>query len=409
MSRVTPTLSPRQTTLMIAGLSSLGPFAIDTYLPAFHAIALDLNTTDLKVQQTLTAYVVSFAFMNLWHGALSDSIGRKPVVLGTLVLFALTCLGAATSQSIDQLWAWRAAQGLVGGAGMIIGRAIIRDLFDGSDAQRQISNVMMIFSLAPVIAPIAGGFIYAGFGWRAIFIFLSLYASVLAAALWWLMPETLPASQRQSLRPMNLLRGYRTIFSSPVFWRTSLALTLFFQGFFLYILGSPVFGRIHLGLEPTEFAWIFVPGVVGTIVGSAISSRMAGRFSLGRAIGFGVGLMLLAATGNVIMNWFWPPGLPWAVMHLPIYTLGLALAMASLQVRLLDLMPSRRGMVTSCHGCLQSTLIGINAGLLVPLLWGSTLLMALGMLCCTAGAILLYGNWIRNHPNHVVLSSTGAG
>ena len=404
MSGALHSLSPRQVTLMIAALSSLGPFAIDTYLPAFHAIAQDLGTTDVKVQQTLTVYVLAFAFMNLWHGAVSDSIGRKPVVLGTLVVFALTCLGAATSRTIDELLFWRAAQGLVGGAGMIIGRAIIRDLFDGADAQRQISSVMFIFALAPVVAPIAGGFLYVGFGWRAIFVFLCLYASVLAAVLWWIMPETLPATDRQSLQPTNLFRGYQRIFSSAVFWRTSLALTLSFQGFFLYIVGAPAFGRNHLGLAPTEFAWIFLPGVAGTMIGSAISTRMAGRFSLGRAIGIGFGLMLLSALTNLVLNWRGVPALPWAVMHLTIYTLGLALAMAPLQVRLLDLMPTRRGMVTSCHGCLQSALIAVNAGIVVPLLWHSTFSMALGMLGCILAAVLLYGQWIRHHPTNVVLT-----
>jgi len=387
--------SARRMTWLIAALSSLGPFAIDTYLPAFAAIGESLNATDVQMQFSLAAYMASYAFMNLWHGAVSDSLGRRPVVLFTLILFSLASLGAASSQSIEQLWFWRVMQGLVGGAGMVIGRAIIRDVFDGGDAQRQISKVMMIFSLAPVIAPIVGAWVFELAGWRAIFVFLAIYSLFVAVVLRLWMPETLPVEKRQSLQPTALMRGYREIFSMPEFWRTSLALSLLFQGFFLYILSSPIFGRVHLGLEPTQFVWIFLPGVIGTILGSAVSARIAGKLSGGMAIAAGFCVMAATAIGNLLLNWNGTIAMPWAVAHLACYNFGLGLAMAALQVRLLDLAPTRRGMIASCHAGLQSAGIGLSAAFLIPLLWVSTRSLAIGMLSFVCLSLLLYGTRIR--------------
>jgi DHA1 family bicyclomycin/chloramphenicol resistance-like MFS transporter len=393
MARVS--ISSRKMTWLIAGLSSLGPFAIDTYLPAFAAIGESLNATDVQMQFSLAVYMASYAFMNLWHGAVSDTVGRRPILLFTLILFSLASLGAASSQSIEQLWFWRVMQGLVGGAGMVIGRAIIRDVFDGGDAQRQISKVMMIFSLAPIVAPIIGGWIFELAGWRAIFVFLALYSLGVAIVLAVWMPETLPDEKRQSLKPAALLRGYGEIFSMPEFWRTSLALSMLFQGFFLYILSSPIFGRVHLGLEPTQFFWIFIPGVIGTILGSAVSARIAGKLSGGTAIAAGYIVMATTAIANLLLNWNGTAAMPWAVAHLTCYNFGLGLAMAALQVRLFDLAPTRRGMVSSCHAALQSAGLGLSAAFLIPLLWVSTFSLASGMLGFVCLSLLLYGTRIR--------------
>ena len=145
--------------IMLAALSMLGPFSIDTYLPAFPNIQASLGATALEVQQTLTAYMFSFAVMILWHGALSDAFGRRNIILIALAVFAVATLACAAVHSIEYLWAFRMLQGISAGAGVVIGRAIIRDLYAGSAAERLLSLVTMIFSIAPAIAPILGGWI----------------------------------------------------------------------------------------------------------------------------------------------------------------------------------------------------------------------------------------------------------
>ena len=163
--------------LLLAGLGMLGPFSIDTYLPAFDGIARSLDATPLQMQQTLSAYLFGFAAMNLFHGALADSFGRRPVILGGLALFTLASVGCALAPTIGTLIAFRALQGISAGAGMIVSRAIIRDMFPPADAQRVMSQVTIYFGIAPAVAPLVGGFLFAHADWHVIFWFLSGNAS----------------------------------------------------------------------------------------------------------------------------------------------------------------------------------------------------------------------------------------
>ena len=143
--------------MVLAAMSTLGPFSVDTYMPSFPAIGHDLHAGPLQMQQTLSVYLAAFAVMLLFHGALSDAYGRRPVVIASLVLFTVASAGCALSGDIRTLLAFRALQGVSAGAGMVIGRAIIRDRFHGPPAQRLMSQVTMFFGLAPAIAPIVGG------------------------------------------------------------------------------------------------------------------------------------------------------------------------------------------------------------------------------------------------------------
>ena len=166
-------------TWLLAGLSMLGPFSIDTYLPAFPTMQAALPATEVEMQLTLTVYFIGFAIVSLFHGAISDSIGRKPVIIGTMFVHAAASIGCAMSESIDALLAFRALQGCFAGAGFVVGRAVVRDLFAGDEAQRQLSRIQMLFALAPIIAPILGGWLVAHMAWPSIFWFLAGYAILL--------------------------------------------------------------------------------------------------------------------------------------------------------------------------------------------------------------------------------------
>ena len=184
-----PTSTPRtigsnQLAFLLAALAMLGPFSVDTYLPAFPNIEATLHASAIEVQQTLTAYMLSFGGMILWHGALSDAFGRRNVVLTSLAVFAVASLGCAAAHSVHYLWAFRILQGISAGAGVVIGRAIIRDLYTGAHATRLLSLVTMIFSVAPAIAPILGGWIVKLLDWRSIFLFMFLYTALLMWYCW---------------------------------------------------------------------------------------------------------------------------------------------------------------------------------------------------------------------------------
>lgn len=390
---------PRGIALLLAALSALGPFSIDTYLPSFHEIAEKLHATPLEVQQTLTAYLLPFAAMTLWHGAISDALGRRRVILAALVLFGLASAGCAFATRIEQLWILRGLQGITAGAGIVISRAIVRDLFDGPPAQRLMSRITMMFALAPAVAPLVGGWLQSVFGWRSVFAFLALMTVVLGLAVWRLLPETLPAEKRQSLRVGYLASSYRRVLTSPRFLLACGALAFNFAGFFIYVLSAPMFLMTHLGVAETGFLWLFGPAMGGLMGGSWLAGRMAGRLSLPRTIAWGYGVMALAAALNLGLNAALAPALPWSVAPLFVYTLGMALAMPCLTLYALDPFPQQRGLAASCQTFLQSSGNGLAAGLLAPALWASTRTLAAGMAALlTVGAICAWAHHRRPAP-----------
>ncbi len=372
--------------LLLASMSALGPFSIDTYLPSFHDIADKLQATQLEVQQTLAVYLLAFAVMTLWHGAISDRFGRRKVILVALGLFAVASAGCTFATRIEHLWFWRAMQGVTAGAGIVISRAIVRDLFDGAPAQRLMSQITMMFALAPAVAPVIGGWLQTLFGWRSVFAFLVLSTAALWLACWKLLPETLLPEKRQSLKPSYLGKTYWQVMTSPLFLSACAALSLNFGGFFIYVLSAPVFLMTHLGIPETGFLWLFGPAMAGLMTGSWISGRLAGKLSPGKTVQRGYLIMGAAFAFNLTLNLILPPGLPWSVLPLYVYTLGMSLAMPNLTLFALDPFPAQRGLAASCQTFFQSGFNSLAAAFIAPLLWGSTLTMALGM-----GGLMLSG------------------
>ena len=243
-------ISQQHFAFLLAALSAIGPFAIDTYLPAFPEMAQQLGASALQIQQTLTFYLIPFGLMMLWHGTLSDALGRRRIILAGLLLFVLASLLCAFATRIEMLWLGRALQGMSSGVGMVVGRAMVRDVLHGAQAQRLMAKVAMLFAIAPAASPIVGGYLLRFYDWRGIFIFLALFASILlVACLVWL-PETLAVEKRQSLHPVKLLRAYQEMLSHGVFNRLTLTSAFTFNAFFVYVVAAPVFLIRHLELTP---------------------------------------------------------------------------------------------------------------------------------------------------------------
>ncbi len=375
---------------MLAGLPMLGPFSIDAYLPAFPNIQQSLNATPIEVQQTLSIYMLSFACMVLWHGALSDAFGRRNIILGSLVLFAIGTFGCAASHSVHYLWVFRILQGVSAGAGVVVGRAIIRDLYADAHAARLLSMVTMIFSIAPAVAPVMGGWIVTLFDWRAIFLFLLAYTIGLFAYCYRHLPETLPPERRQPFNPGFLMTSYGDIFKSPLFHMKAGVVALNFAGLFLYIASAPVFLPQHLGLGPHQFGWLFLPAVSGIFLGALASNRVAGRITFARQIGIGFGFLLSAATANVLFHGLLAPSLPWSMVPLFFYTFGMSLVAPGATLLTLDLFPHIRGTVASCQSFAVTILGALVGGVIAPALWHSALLIAVGQLVCAIGALSLW-------------------
>ncbi len=375
---------------LLAALTMLGPFSVDMYLPAFPAIGREFGASAIALQQTLSAYLFGFAFMMLWHGALSDALGRRPIILGSLGIYALATLGCAIAGNIESLWLFRALQGLSAGAGVVVGRAIVRDRFHGPDAQRVMSQITLVFGIAPAVAPILGGVILVALGWRAMFwVLLALVLGLIAWAAKSL-PETLPTEARQSLHPRALLRNYRTVLLRIDFLLLALIPACNFCGFFLYIASAPAFIIDLMGLSSLSFAWLFMPMILGIMTGASLSGRLAGRISPLRTIRLGYALMFAGVGINLATCWFLAPGVPLNVLPIMIFTTGSSLVMPSVTLIMLDLFPAFRGMASSVQGFLQFTLSAAVAGTVAPFVAHSLTMLAFGMAGFTTAGFALW-------------------
>ncbi len=362
--------------VLLAALGTVGPFSIDTYLPAFAGIAADVGATPVQMQQTLSAYLFGFAFMNLFHGALADSFGRRPVVLVGIGVFALASVGCALSTHVGWLIAFRALQGLATGAGMVVSRAIVRDLFPPVDAQRVMSQITIYFGVAPAVAPIVGGWLFVHAGWHAVFWFLAAVGIVLSFVTWRWLPESLHVSQAQPFRTRDLVRGYLQLGSSPRFLLLALASGVPFNGMFLYVLSAPAFLGDVLGLQPTQFFWFFVISISGIMAGALVSGRLAGRIEPRVQVHRGFRVMVAAAGLNLALNLLFEPHPAWAMLPIAGYSFGWSLMVPVVTLMVLDLFPERRGMASSLQATIGSVANGLVAGVIAPLVMHSALGLA---------------------------------
>jgi DHA1 family bicyclomycin/chloramphenicol resistance-like MFS transporter len=374
---------------LLAALAMLGPFAIDMYLPAFAAIEGEFEASQIAVQQTLSAYLFAYAFMMLWHGSLSDAFGRRPIVLVGLGVYAVASLGCMIAGNIETLWLFRTLQGVSAGAGLVVGRAIIRDRFHGAEAQRLMSQITLVFGVAPALAPVIGGALLNALGWRAIFAAMLAFSIVLYVWTSRTLPETLPRTQRQTLRPRSLWRNYRSVALRVDFLLLAAIPAFNFAAFFIYIATAPVFlGK--LGVTTMGFAWLFVPMIAGVMTGATISGRVAGRFAPVRTVALAYASMFAGGLLEIVVAVIVPPGVPWHVLPIALFTLGSSLAMPSLTLLLLDLFPTMRGLASSLQGFVQFAFAGIIAGTIAPLLSQTLVGLAAGMVAFTVVSFALW-------------------
>lgn len=381
----------RSLPFLIAALSMMGPFSIDTYLPSFREMEHSLGATPLEVQQTLTAFLVPFAFMTLWHGALSDAFGRRRVIVTALSILAVASIGCALAPNIETFWVFRVIQGLSAGV-FVVGRAVVRDVYAGPSAQRVMSHVSVLFAIAPAIAPVLGGQLHEWFGWRSIFLFLACFAAAISAWAYCSLPETLPPERRHPLHAGRLLRSYRETLTHGGFVFCALACAFNFTAIFLYIAAAPALLLQHLHVRETEFLWLFGPVTAGMMLGSVLSGRVAGRLDATHTLGWSYALMILASVANTVFHTFHAAALPWTVLPLFFYAVGMSLSLPTLTLIGLDLFPAHRGLASSCQAFLLTATNALTAGLLVPfasasplrLAVASAVLMALGLLSTIA-------------------------
>ena len=379
----------RHLTVIAALLAMIGPFSIDAYLPSFPDIETEFGISRALLSQSLGVYLMAFAISTLFWGPLADRFGRRLVILISMAIYTLGSVGCALAGSAETFMLLRIVQGLAASGGFIAGRAMIRDAHDAEAAHRAMSQVMMLFALAPALAPVLGGWLHDHFGWRSVFWFLSFFGSLLVL-MGFFISETLVTSQRRSINPVTVLRVYFSAFIHKRFPVLVLILSLSFGGLFLYIAGAPSVIYNFLGLGSDDFGWLFIPIVAGLILGASISGRLAHRWPAQRTISVGLLVMMVAMVLNLASVNLATASVFSVVAPLVLYVTGLAVMMPAITVLALDCLPTHRGTAASTQGFIQSITNAGVASIAVPLLNASWLNFVLGQLVFLLLAVVLW-------------------
>jgi DHA1 family bicyclomycin/chloramphenicol resistance-like MFS transporter len=369
-------LNPKVITL--AALTSVAPFAIDTYLPAFHILSEDLLASPEAIQQSLTFYLLPYTIMLLFHGPISDGIGRIKTMKWGLLLFFFASLGCALSTTVESLWFFRALQGIGGGAGSVVARAMVRDLYEGAEAQRVMATVQILFGIAPAIAPMIGGLLL-GFHWQGIFIFLALYAVVAMFMGSKILPETMKKNMLVPISLSSIITRYKLLLTNKEYVLLILSLSANFSAFFIYVLASPIFLIDHLGFTTQQFGYLFIPTVTGMLIGSFVAKKTAGVVKASSVLKYGYYFMFFVSLSNLLFCSFMPNNPLFNIGFIALYNIGMASVMPIIALAALDCFPKIRGTAASGQAFTQMLFASVVAGFLVPILWFSTFGLSLGL------------------------------
>ena len=375
-------------TLVLAGLSMLGPFTIDTVFPAFTRIGEEFGASTAAMQQVTSTYMLAFAVMSIFHGPISDSLGRKPVMIAGLIGYVVASAGCALAPNLGVLLLMRTLQGTFAGAATIVSRVVVRDRYAGPQAHRLMSRIMMIFSLAPAIAPVIGGWLLQTGDWRIIFWFVAGYGVLALVGVLLVLPETHPASERMPLRVGVVLRSLISVGRSGTMIRLALVTAFAMGGQFLYVAAAPIIVVDLFGLGERDFWVLFVPLISGLMLGAWLSGRLAGRMSRNRLVDLALGGAVAGGVINVVLVLIAPLP-PLAVVGPLLLSFAIAIAFPAIQLEILDAYPHNRGAAASLGTFASLGFNALMAGVLAPIVTVSIVTVALTSLTLvTIGALL---------------------
>ena len=357
--------------------------SLDMYLPAFPSIAVDLGVAEGDVQITMSTFLAGFAIGQMFYGPLSDTFGRRPVILVSLLIYGLVSALCATSGVIDDLIVLRAVQGLAGAAGSVLGRAVIRDVYDGPRLLKAMSMLMLVLTAAPMAAPLIGSYVLELWGWRSIFWTLASYAMLWSVLIVLTIPETLPQAKRLPIHPVAVGRVFAEVLSHKQAMGYTLTAAFGFAGMFAYITATPFIYMEIYGVTPQGYALFFAANIVAMAVFSAANGRLAGRFT-GHQLLTGLTWVLVAAALAVLGAGVTGIGGVWGLaVPLFLYVGSLSAVAANGISGTLHSFGHSAGTASSVFGVFQFGL-GSLTGLVVSVLNGGTVLPMVGLVVSCA-------------------------
>lgn len=385
-------------TLVLGGLTALPPISMDGYLPALPEVTRSLNSPAATVQLTLTACLAGMALGQIVIGPMSDRWGRRrPLLLGMIAYVVATAI-CALAPTTELLIGFRLLQGLAGAAGIVIARAVVRDMYDGTEMARFFSTLMLISGVAPVIAPVLGGQVLRVTDWRGIFVVLSVVGTVLTAVVWKWLHETLPPEKRHSGGVGEALRTMRGLLADRVFTGYMLAGGLAFAALFAYVSASPFVVQEIYGASPQMFSLLFGVNSVGLIAVGQINGRvLVGRVDMNKALAFGLSVITLAALALLLMTSgvFGRVGLVPVAAALFVLMSAMGLAMPNTNTQALMRTPHAAGSASALIGT-SSFLIGAVASPLVGIAGDRTAVpMAVVQVVCALGSMACFLGLVR--------------
>lgn len=380
--------------ILMGALTAVGPLSIDMYLPAFPAIAGELDASG-RLELTLASFFTGLALGQLFYGPVSDRFGRKPPLYFGLSLFLLASIGAALSTDIHALIGWRFVQGLGGCAGMVISRAVVRDRCTPQEAARAFSLLMLVMGLAPILAPLLGGLIVTTAGWRAIFVLLAMFASGCLLAVWQLLRESHDTRHAQPMQSGRVIQDYAHLFRDRIFMSHTLSSGLAFTGMFAYIAGSPhVLMQLH-HIPPQHYGWIFGSNAFGLIAASQLNARLLGRHDMSVLLRHGVTATALAGIFLAVMAALDMLSLPLLLAGLFVFISSLGFVSPNASAAALAHQGRKAGTASALMGALQFVMATLAGASMSVFHNGSALPLAATMCICGVGAWIMLRMGVR--------------
>lgn len=375
--------------IVLGLLGAVGPFAIDMYLPAMPTIAADLGASIGATQMTLMAFFVAFGVCQLIYGPVSDMAGRRPPLFFGLGLFFLASVGCALAASIEALIAFRFLQGIGASSVMVIPRAVIRDRYTGIEATRMMATVMLVISVSPMLAPLAGSGLILAFGWRAVFVAIAATSLLSLILVWKVLPETHAPENRMPISLPALLSGFQTLMTDRTFLGLTFIGGLGMSSFFAFLASSSFVYIDHFGLSPTEYSLAFALNAIGFFAASQLAARLGARYGMARVIraavaGYATGALVLVGVTLAGVD-----SLPLLIAMLFCTFAFLGLVLPTSMILALEEHGAIAGIASALGGTLQMVLGAVMIALVSATFDGSTLPMVLAIGACAAGAFIL--------------------